>query len=211
MSGFLSLYLEIHPSDPQPRLIARVVDIIKAGGVVAYPTDSCYALGCRLGNKSAMARARRIRDAGKAHYFTLVCKDLSEISSYGRIDNSQYRLLRALTPGAYTFVLRATRGVPKRLQDARRKTIGIRVPDHPIPQAILAALGEPIMSTSLILPDADRPLTDAAEIEELVGNQVDAVIDSGSCGIEPTTVIDLAGSEPVILREGRGDISGLGA
>ena len=172
-----------------------------------YPTDSCFALGCRVGNKSAMARVRRIRDAGKDHHFTLVCKDLSEISSYGRIDNSQYRLLRALTPGAYTFVLLATREVPKRLQNPRRKTIGIRVPDHSVPQAMLAELGEPIVSTSLVLPGADLPLTDPAEIEELVGNQVDAVIDSGNCGIDPTTVIDLAGPEPVIVREGRGDIS----
>ena len=203
----MSHYLEIHPSDPQPRLITRAVDIIKAGGVVVYPTDSCYALGCRVGNKSAMAQVRRIRDAGKDHYFTLVCKDLSEISSYGRIDNSQYRLLRALTPGAYTFILVATREVPKRLQNPRRKTIGLRVPDHPVPQALLAELGEPIISSSLVLPGADLPLTDPAEIEELVGNQVDAVIDSGNCGIDPTTVIDLAGPEPVIVREGRGDIS----
>ncbi|NND60285.1 MAG: threonylcarbamoyl-AMP synthase [Gammaproteobacteria bacterium] len=207
----MSHYLEIHPSDPQPRFVARAVDIIRAGGVVVYPTDSCYALGCEVGNKAAMGRIRRIRESEKDHHFTLVCADLSEIASYGRVDNSQYRLLRALTPGPYTFILVATREVPKRLQHPRRKTIGIRVPDHPVPQAMLEKLGQPMMSSTLVLPGDDRPLTDPVEIEERLGNRVDAVIASGNCGIEPTTVIDLAGPQPEIVRRGLGDVAALEA
>lgn len=205
----MSQFLEIHPSDPQPRLVARVVDIIGSGGVVVYPTDSCYALGCLVGNKTGVEQVRRIRETGKDHHFTLVCKDLSEISSYARVDNSQYRMLRALTPGPYTFILVATREVPKRLQHPRRKTIGIRVPNHPVPQAILAGLGQPLMSTTLIMPGEDLPMTDPEEIFDLVGNRVDAVVGSGSCGIEPTTVIDLASGEPAVVRAGLGDIRAL--
>lgn len=172
-----------------------------------YPTDSCYALGCHVGDKSAMERVRRIRQAGKNHNFTLVCKDLSEISLYARVDNASYRMLRSLTPGPYTFVLVATRSVPKRLQNPRRKTIGIRVPDHPVPQALLAELNEPIMSSTLMLPGESLPLTDPAEILDKLQGVVDAVIDSGSCRREPTTVIDMVGPEPVVLREGRGPVA----
>lgn len=203
----MSQYLEIHPRDPQPRLISRVVDIIRGGGVVVYPTDSCYALGCHVGDKAAMERVRRIRQAGRTHNFTLVCKDLSEISLYARVDNAHYRMLRSLTPGPYTFILVATRSVPKRLQNPKRKTIGIRVPDHPVPQAILAALNEPIMSSTLLLPGESLPMTDPEEMLDRLQNEVDAVIASGSCGIEPTTVIDMVGPEPEVLREGRGPVT----
>ena len=206
----MSQFLEIHPRDPQPRLISRVVDIIRGGGVVVYPTDSCYALGCHVGNKSAMERVRRIRQAGRKHNFTLVCKDLSEISLYARVDNATYRMLRSLTPGPYTFVLVATREVPKRLQNPRRKTIGIRVPDHAVPQAILHELDAPLMSSTLLLPGEELPLADPEEIQSRLDGVVDAVIDSGSCGVELTTVIDLAGAQPEILRQGKGAITALG-
>lgn len=196
---------EIHPESPQIRLVRRAVEIIRAGGVIVYPTDSCYALGCHLGDKEAMERIRRIRQAGAAHHFTLVCRDLSEIARYARIDNSQYRLLRKFTPGPYTFLLRATRETPKRLQNPRRRTIGIRVPDHPVPQLLLRELDEPIMSSTLLLPGDDLPLTDAGEIRERLEHVVDVVLDGGNCGLEPTTVIDLAGDAPAIVRRGRGD------
>lgn len=201
----MNQFIDIHPSNPQPRLITRVVDIIGSGGVVVYPTDSCYALGCLVGNKAGIERVRRIRETGKDHHFTLVCKDLSEISSYARVNNSQYRLLRALTPGPYTFVLVATREVPKRLQNPRRKTVGIRVPDHPVLQAMLAELGQPLMSTTLTLPGDDIPMSDPEEIFQRLGNRVDAVAGSGSCGIVPTTVFDLTSAEPRVLRAGLGD------
>ncbi len=201
--------IEIHPTDPQPRLIAAVVQVIHAGGLIAYPTDSSYALGCHIGDKSAMERIRRIRAAGKNHNFTLVCSDLSEISTYARVDNWAYRMLRSLTPGPYTFVLQATREVPKRLQNPRRRTIGLRVPDHPIVRAMLDTLGEPIMSSTLTLPGDDWPLTEAQEIEERIGRQVDVIIDAGATGLEPTTVLDLSSGSVEVLRQGRGDVSNL--
>ncbi len=197
--------LEIHPQNPQLRLVRRAAEIIQGGGVIVYPTDSCYALGCRLGDKAAMERIRRIRDADRHHHFTLVCRDLSEISRYARVDNSQYRLLRKFTPGPYTFLLQATRETPKRLQNPRRRTIGIRVPDHPVPQLLLAELGEPLMSSTLLLPGDEQPLTNAAQILARLGGVVDVILDGGDCGIEPTTVIDLAGDRPQIVRRGRGD------
>ncbi|MDH3589327.1 MAG: L-threonylcarbamoyladenylate synthase [Gammaproteobacteria bacterium] len=200
----MSQYLQIHPQDPQPRLISRAVDIIRGGGVVVYPTDSCYALGCHVGNKAALERVRRIRQAGRNHNFTLVCKDLSEISSYARVDNATYRMLRSLTPGPYTFILIATREVPKRLQNPKRKTIGIRIPNHPVSLAMLHELDAPIMSSTLMLPGEPLPMTDPEEIQDRLVNEVDAVIDSGNCGLDPTTVIDLAGSAPVLVRQGRG-------
>jgi tRNA threonylcarbamoyl adenosine modification protein (Sua5/YciO/YrdC/YwlC family) len=196
---------EIHPENPQIRLVRRAAEIMRTGGVIVYPTDSCYALGCHLGDKQAMERIRRIRRADEGHPFTLVCRDLSEISRYARIDNRQYRLLRKLTPGPYTFVLRATRETPKRLQNPRRRTIGIRIPDHPVPQLLLRELAEPIMSSTLMLPGDDLPLTDAHEIRERLEHAVDVVLDGGNCGLEPTTVIDLAGEAPAIIRRGRGD------
>lgn len=204
-----SRFLEIHPQNPQPRVIRQAVEIIRDGGVVVYPTDSCYALGCRIGDKSAMTRIEGIRQTDRHHHFTLVCRDLSEIARFARVTNRQYRLLRSLTPGPYTFILQATREVPKRLQNPKRRTIGIRVPDHPVPQLLLADLGEPLMSSTLLLPGEELPLTDAREIQERLVHAVDAVIDGGNCGLEPTTVIDLEPEVPVILRQGKGDVSAL--
>ena len=202
-----SIYIEIHPRNPQPRLIRQAVDLIKDGGIVVYPTDSSYALGCHIGDKGAMERIARIRQTDKHHHFTLVCRDLSEIARYARVNNQQYRTLKAFTPGPYTFILQATREVPKRLQNPRRRTIGIRVPNHPVPQALLTLLGEPIMSSTLIMPGEELPLNDPREIQDRLHHQVDAVIDSGNCGLEPTSVIDLEGPVPVIARVGKGDVS----
>jgi tRNA threonylcarbamoyl adenosine modification protein (Sua5/YciO/YrdC/YwlC family) len=187
------------------------VEAIRTGGVIVYPTDSCYALGCALGDKGAMERIARIRQIDKAHNFTLVCRDLSELSHYARVDNWQYRMLKACTPGPYTFVLRATREVPRRLQNPKRQTIGIRVPDHPVPRLLLEALGEPIMSSTLHLPGDEYPLTDAKEIHERLRHAVDVVLDGGNCGLEPTTVVDLAGAAPLVIRVGRGNLEALGA
>ncbi len=198
---------EIHPRNPQPRLVRLVVDIIRDGGLVVYPTDSCYAIGCHIGDKRAMERIRRIRGADKHHHFTLVCSDLSEIATYARVGNSAYRLLKAHTPGPYTFVLKATGEVPKRLQNPKRRTIGIRVPDHPIPQLMLTLLGEPIMSSTLSLPGEEHPLSDPYEIRQRLDHLVDAIIDGGSCGLEPSTVVDLVDQVPVVIRHGKGDTS----
>ena len=203
----MTQYLEIHAANPQPRLVTRAVAAIRAGGVIVYPTDSCYALGCCLGEKEPLERIRRIRRVDSHHNFTLVCRDLSELATYARVDNSAYRLLKALTPGPYTFILRAGREVPRRLQNPRRKTIGLRVPDHPIARALLESLGEPLMSSTLLLPGDDLPLTDSREILERLDSQVDLVIDGGYCGLEPTTVVDLTGETPNVLRHGRGDVS----
>ncbi len=197
-------FIEIHPVDPQARLVARAVDVIKAGGVIVYPTDSCYALGCRIGDKAAMERIRRIREADRKHHFTLVCKDLSAIATYAKVYNRDYRLLKAMTPGPFTFILRATGEVPKRLQNPRRKTIGIRVPSHAVPVAILEQLGEPIMSSTLQLPGDEFPITDAVQVLDRIGHLVELVIDGGHCGLEPTTVVDLAGDVPAVLRHGKG-------
>ncbi len=201
--------IDIHPSDPQPRRIAEVVATIRGGGLVAYPTDSSYAFGCHIGDKRAMDRIRRIRRTDQNHNFTLVCSDLSEISLYARFDNWAYRLMKSMTPGPYTFILQATREVPKRLQNPRRRTIGLRVPDHPIVHAMLDALGEPIMSSTLTLPGDDLPLTSVAEIEERIGSQIELIIDGGPTGVEPTSVIDLSGGSVEVLRVGRGDVSSL--
>jgi tRNA threonylcarbamoyl adenosine modification protein (Sua5/YciO/YrdC/YwlC family) len=201
--------VEIHPSDPQPRRIAEVVAVIRHGGLVAYPTDSCYAFGCQIGDKRAMDRIRRIRKTDKNHNFTLVCSDLSEISLYARFDNWAYRLMKSLTPGPYTFILQASREVPKRLQHAKRRTIGLRVPDHPIVRAMLNSLGEPIMSSTLTLPGDALPMTDVVEIEERIGNRIELIVDGGPTGLEPTTVVDLSEGSVNILRVGRGDVSSL--
>ena len=206
----MAQYFEIHPTHPQQRLIAAAAALVRAGGVIAYPTDSCYAFGCHVGDKAAMERLRRIRDLDERRHLTLVCRDLSEIALYARVDNARYRLLRHLTPGAFTFILAGTRELPRRLLHAKRKTIGVRVPDHPVTQALLAALGEPLLSATAVLPDDVQPAMDAHVIRERLERELDLVIDSGSCGVEPTTVIDLTGDVPVLLRRGKGDASELG-
>jgi len=206
----LSQYFELHSQNPQPRLIRRAVEIIRNGGVIAYPTDSCYALGCHIGDKAALERLRRIRHADRHHHFTLVCRNVGESARFARIDTPQFRLLKACTPGPYTFLLPATRETPRRLQHERRRTIGIRVPDHPVPQLLLAELGEPIMSSTLIIPGDPLPLTDAREIRARLEHDIDAVLDGGNCGVEPTTVVDLAVSPPQVVRRGKGDLAVLG-
>jgi tRNA threonylcarbamoyl adenosine modification protein (Sua5/YciO/YrdC/YwlC family) len=203
----MAFLLSIHPVNPQPRLVRQAVASMRDGSVVAYPTDSSYALGCLIGDKEAMERIRRIRDADKNHNFTLVCRDLSEIAKYARVDNRQYRTLRAFTPGPYTFLFEATREVPKRLQNPKRRTIGIRVPDNEIVRMLLAELGEPIMSSTLLLPGETEPLTDPQEIKERLEHAVDLVIDGGPCGFEPSSVVDLSGEVPVVVRRGKGDVS----
>jgi tRNA threonylcarbamoyl adenosine modification protein (Sua5/YciO/YrdC/YwlC family) len=205
----MSQYFEIHPTHPQLRLVQQAVEIIDAGGVVAYPTDSSYALGCHLGDKKALERIRRIRKIDEKHNLTLVCSDLSEISTYAKINNSDYRLLKSLTPGPYTFILNATHEVPRRLMHPKRRTIGIRVVDHAVVRALLDELRQPLMSTSLILPGDSMPLTEADEIRDALDRQLDLIIDSGHCGIEPTTVIDLTGDTPRLVREGMGRDHGL--
>jgi len=206
----VSQYFDLHPSNPQVRLIRRAADIVRGGGVIAYPTDSCYALGCHIGDKAALERVRRIRQADRNHHFTLVCRDVGESARFARIDTAQFRLLKACTPGPYTFLLRATRETPRRLQHERRRTIGIRVPDHVVPQLLLQELKEPIMSSTLIIPGDPLPLTDAREIRARLEHVIDAVLDGGNCGVEPTTVVDLAVSPPVIVRQGRGSLAVFG-
>jgi tRNA threonylcarbamoyl adenosine modification protein (Sua5/YciO/YrdC/YwlC family) len=205
----MSQYFQIHPVNPQLRLIHQAVEIIRKDGLVVYPTDSSYALGCHVGDKHGMERIRRIRALEKRHNFTLVCRDLSEIATYARLGNSAYRLLRSLTPGPYTFILRATSEVPRRLQNPKRKTIGIRVPAHPIAQALLDELGQPMMSSTLILPGQIMPETDALDIRERLEHDVDLVIDGGNCGLDPTTVIDMVDNVPQVVRQGCGAVEGL--
>ena len=202
----MSQYFQIHPVNPQARLEHQPVEIIRNNGLLVYPTDSSYAMGCRVGDKRGMERIRRILQLYNRHNFTLVCSDLSEISTYARVDNSSYRLMKSLTPGAYTFILRATHEVPRRLQHPKRKTIGIRIPDHPVAQALLEELGEPMMSSTLILPGADMPETDAHDIRERLEHDVDLVINGGSCGVEPTTVVELVDGVPEVVREGCGSV-----
>ena len=185
-------------------MIRQAAECVRSGGVIVYPTDSCYALGCHIGDKAAMERIRAIRQVGEHHNLTLVCRDLAEIAQYARVDNSQFRMLKATTPGSYTFILHATREVPKRLMHPRRRTIGLRVPDHKVAHALLAELGEPLLSSTLILPGDDMPLNDAEEIRERLERRIDLIIDGGPCGIEPTTVVDLTGDAPVITRMGKG-------
>lgn len=203
----MAQYFAIHPDNPQARLVSQVAETLRAGGVVVYPTDSGYALAWAIGDKAAQERVRLIRRLANDHDFTLVCRDLSEIATYARVDNAAYRVMRGVTPGPYTFILKATHEVPRRLQDPKRKTIGIRVPDNRVARAILDAMGEPLMSSSLVLPGEDMPLTDAEEIRERLGRQVDLIVDGGYCGYEPTTVVDLQGEVPRVLRRGKGDPS----
>ncbi len=208
-AGLMSQYFEIHPDNPQRRLVRQAVEIIARGGVVVYPTDSSYAIGCSLGDKGAMERIQRIRRLNDRHNFTLVCRDLSEIARYAVVDNINYRLLKMLTPGPYTFILKASREVPRRLQNPRRKTIGLRVPDHIVTQAVLQALNEPLMSSTLIMPGEELPMTDPYEVRLQLEHAVDLIIDGGFCGHEPTTVVDLMGDRPEILREGKGSLDWL--
>lgn len=203
----MSQVFKVHPVNPQARLLKRAAEIVRNGGVIVYPTDSCYAFGWAVGDKQALERVRRIRQTQRDHDFTLVCRDLSDIATYARVENWAYRLLRSMTPGPYTFVLRATHEVPKRLQDPKRRSIGIRVPDHAIVRDLLEQLGEPLMSSTLLLPGDTLPLSDPDEIRERMQRLVDAVIDGGACGVEPTTVLDLSQGEISVLRKGKGDVA----
>ena len=199
--------ISVHPTDPQPHRVKKIVDRIRDGALIAYPTDSSYAFGCRIGDRNAIKRIHRIRRTDKRHNFTLVCADLSEISVYARVDNWAYRLIKSLTPGPYTFILPATRQLPKILAHPKRRTIGIRVPDHPLVTAMLSELGEPIMSSTLLLPGDELPLTDPIEIDERIGHDIDVIVEAGPTGIEPTTVLDLSSGAVDVVRVGRGDVS----
>ena len=206
----MAQFFSIHPDNPQPRLIQQAVQMIHAGGVIVYPTDSCYALGCHLGDKAAVDRLRRIRGIDEHHHLTLVCRDLSELGKFARVDNAQYRLLKANTPGSYTFILKATRELPRRLAHPKRATVGVRVPEHTATQALLAELNEPLLSSTLVLPGDEEPLNDAVTIRKRLEHQVDLILDGGACGVEPTTVIDLTEPTPILVRRGKGEIAGFG-
>ena len=206
----MAKYLSIHPDNPQPRLLAQAAEIVRAGGVLALPTDSCYALGCHVGDKTAMERLRTIRGVDDRHHFTLMCRDLSEIGLYARVDNARYRLLKAVTPGSYTFILEGTKELPRRILHPKRKTIGLRVPDHRIAQALLASLGEPLLTTTLIVAGSGVPLTEGAEIVDRLDGQLDLIVDGGHCGTEPTTVVDLTTPIPEVVRAGRGSLEAIG-
>ena len=206
----MAQHFVIHPQNPQRRLLQQAAQIVRQGGLIVYPTDSCYALGCQIGNKPAQERMRAIRELGPEHHFTLVCRDLSEIAHYARVDNRQYRLLKAATPGSYTFVLKATREVPRRLQNPRRNTIGLRVPDHQVVQGLLAELDAPLLSSTLLLPGDELPLNDAGAIRERLEHQVELILDGGPCGIEPTTVVDLTTEVPEVVRVGKGSLEPFG-
>lgn len=203
----MSVYLSIHPENPQQRLIAQAAKIVRKGGVIVYPTDSVYAIGCHIGDKQALDRIRSIRHIDKHHNFTLLCRDLSELATYARVDNTAFRAIKASTPGPFTFILPATSGVPRRLMHPKRKTIGLRVPDSPIAQALLEELGEPMMSVTLILPGDDYPLSDPYDIRAAMEAHVDVIVDGGYCGLEPTTVVDMTGPLPEITRQGTGEFS----
>lgn len=206
----MAQFFTIHPDNPQPRLVKQAAALLRDGAVIVYPTDSGYALGCHLDDKDAVTRIRQIRGLDEKHLLTLVCRDLSELSTYARVSNTQFRLLKNNTPGAYTFILAATKEVPRRLQHPKRSTVGVRIPDHPVALALLEELGEPLLSSTLILPDASFPLTDLEEIRELLEQHVDLIVVGGMVGIEPTTVIDLTSDTPLLVRLGRGDISPFG-
>jgi len=206
----MSQYFVIHPANPNTRLIKQAAELLRGGAVIVYPTDSGYALGCHLGDKDAVTRIRQIRGLDDNHHMTLICRDLSELSKYARVDNSQFRLLKNNTPGSYTFILDATKEVPRRLQHPKRSTVGLRIPDHPVALALLAELNEPLLSSTLILPEANHPLTDIDEIREYLESKVDLIIEGGTVGIEPTTVIDLTGATPVLVRQGKGEASHFG-
>jgi tRNA threonylcarbamoyl adenosine modification protein (Sua5/YciO/YrdC/YwlC family) len=203
----MARYFDIHPANPQRRAISQIADVVRQGGVIAYPTDSCYALGCQLGNKDGIERIRAIRQLDDRHHLTLVCQDFAQLGQFVQVPNRVFRAIKAATPGSYTFILPATKEVPRRLQHPGKKTIGVRIPDHLVTQALLAELGEPLVSSTLLLPGQDDPMTQGWEINEQLGDALDAVIDSGDCGTEPTTVIDFSQDEPEIVRRGAGDPS----
>ena len=206
----MAQYLSIHPEDPQPRLLTMAADIVRKGGIIAFPTDSCYALGCHLGDKEAVERVRAIRGVDERHHLTLMCRDLSEIAQFARVDNAQYRLLKATTPGSYTFILEGTKELPRRLLHPKRKTIGLRVPAHPVALELLDALGEPLLCSTLMLPGDEAPLTEGWEIQDRLDDHLELILDGGHCGIEPTTVVDLTGHQPVLVRAGRGPLAPFG-
>jgi tRNA threonylcarbamoyl adenosine modification protein (Sua5/YciO/YrdC/YwlC family) len=206
----MARYLSIHPDDPQQRLLAQAAEVLRAGGVVAFPTDSCYALGCCLGDKEAVERIRRIRDVDERHHLTLMCRDLSEIAQFAHVDNAQYRLLKATTPGSYVFILEGTKELPRRVLHPKRKTIGLRVPAHTVAQALLAELGEPLLTSTLMLPGDENPLTEGWEIQDRLDDHLELILDGGFCGTEPTTVIDLTSLPPVLVRAGRGVLEPFG-
>ncbi|WP_161163043.1 L-threonylcarbamoyladenylate synthase [Streptomyces sp. SID5910] len=201
----MAKYFDVHPDNPQPRSIAQIADSVRAGALIAYPTDSCYALGCRLGSRDGTDRIRSIRHLDNRHHFTLVCQDFAQLGQFVQIDNDVFRAIKASTPGSYTFILPATREVPRMLQHPKKKTVGVRIPDHVVTQALLAELGEPLLSSTLLLPDEEEPMTQGWEIKDRLDHVVDAVIDSGECGTEPTTVVDFSGGEAEIVRRGAGD------
>ncbi|HEY5896298.1 MAG TPA: L-threonylcarbamoyladenylate synthase [Burkholderiales bacterium] len=203
----MAQFFAIHPTSPQARLVRRAADIVRADGLIAYPTDSCYALGCLPGATKALERLRRLRGMDERHHLTLMCRNLSEISAYAIVDDARFRLVKRATPGSYTFILRGTRELPRRLLHPKRKTIGVRVPAHPVAQALLAELDQPMLSTTLLLPGDEQPLSDAQEIRERLERSLDLVIDAGSCGTEPSTVIDLTGEAPVVVRKGKGSLA----
>ena len=206
----MSQFFQIHPENPQLRLIKQAAQIIQSGGIVALPTDSCYAIVCQLDDKHAVERLRRIRGVDDKHHLTLLCRDLSEIAQYAKVDNRRYRMLKTATPGPYTFILEATKEVPRRLSHPQRKTIGLRVPENPIAQALLEELGQPLLGATLILPDESEPLTDPEEIRDHLEKLIELVIDGGACSLQPTSVIDLTEEQPVLLRQGRGDVAQFG-
>jgi tRNA threonylcarbamoyl adenosine modification protein (Sua5/YciO/YrdC/YwlC family) len=206
----MAQFFSVHPEQPQPRLIRQAAEILRAGGVVAFPTDAAYSLGCRVGDAEAVARIRAIREVDERHHFTLMCRDLSEIATYARVDNAQFRLLKATTPGSYTFILEGTKELPRRILHPKRKTIGLRIPDHPLPLALLQELDEPMLTSTLLLPDDELPLNDPEEIRDRLEKRVDLVIEAGACGLEMTTVVDLTGPAPGLVRAGRGALEPLG-
>jgi tRNA threonylcarbamoyl adenosine modification protein (Sua5/YciO/YrdC/YwlC family) len=206
----MAQYLSIHPEDPQPRLLNIAADMVRKGGLLAFPTDSCYALGCHLGDKDAVERIRAIRGVDDRHHLTLMCRDLSEIAQFARVDNAQYRLLKATTPGSYTFILEGTKELPRRVLHPKRKTIGLRVPAHPVALALLEQLGEPLLTSTLMLPGDEFPLTEGWEIQDRLDDHLELILDGGHCGTEPTTVVDLTGSLPVLVRTGRGPLAPFG-
>ncbi|NJP31000.1 L-threonylcarbamoyladenylate synthase [Micromonospora thermarum] len=203
----MARYYDVHPDNPQPRILRQVVDLVRDGGLIAYPTDSCFAFGCRLGNRDGLDRIREIRHLDERHHFTLVCRHFAQLGQFVHVSNSVFRLVKASTPGSYTFILPATKEVPRRMLHPRKRTVGVRVPDHTVAQALLAELGEPLVSSTLVLPGEDEPLTQGWEIKERLDHLLDAVVDAGDCGKEPTTVVDLSQDEPEILRRGAGDPS----
>jgi tRNA threonylcarbamoyl adenosine modification protein (Sua5/YciO/YrdC/YwlC family) len=203
----MARYFDVHPVDPQRRAISQVIDIVRAGGLIAYPTDSCFALGCQLGDREGIERIREIRQLDPNHQFTLVCRDFAQLGQFVQVSNTVFRSIKAATPGPYTFILPATKEVPRRLLHPKRKTVGVRIPEHVVTQAILTELGEPLLSSTLLMPDQDQPMTQGWEIKERLDHAVDAVVDSGDCGTEPTTVIDFSQSEPEIIRRGAGDVT----